>query len=149
MVWNIIIIVIGLAWLGVSALLKNTYMLVAFVPVIMFISGYIAFEKIAWKEKPKDNSWQYVISPGYATGASMRSQETWRFANQHCGNWYMRGSVPLLVISELILYFFQHYAYTADLIVLGQMIFVLMPFFLTEHAINKTFDRQGNRYESL
>ena len=124
MIWNIIIIVIGLVWLGVSALLKNTYMLVAFVPVIMFISGYIASEKIAWQEMPKDNSWQYVISPGYATGASMRSQETWRFAN-------------------------QHYAYTADLIVLGQIIFVLMPFFLTERAINKNFDRHGNRYESL
>ena len=124
MIWNIIIIVIGFAWLGVSALLKNTFMLLAFVPVIMFISGYIVSEKIAWQEMPKDNSWQYAISAGYATGASMRSQETWRFAN-------------------------QHYAYTADLIVLGQIIFVLMPFFLTERAINKNFDRHGNRYESL
>lgn len=56
----------------------------------------------------------------------------------------MKWSIPLLLISELVMYLWQPSAGTAECIMLLQLIPVLAVIPVTEKALAKTFDRQGN-----
>ena len=84
---------------------------------------------------------------GYRTKASMRSQETWEFANTYYGKLCMRWSMPMLVLSEGIMFLFQRYAWTLGILFAVQIVLFLSPILVVESAIDKRFDRQGNRRE--
>ena len=75
----------------------------------------------------------------------MHNEDTWQFANRHCGLLWLKCSVPLLIISELVLYLWQPDAGTAEWFMLLQLIPVVSPLYFTERALNKTFDWHGNR----
>ena len=77
----------------------------------------------------------------------MRSQETWEFANTYCGKLWKRWSIFMLFFSEIIMFFFQQYTWTLGVLFAVQIIMFLSAIYVTENAIDKTFDRQGNRRE--
>lgn len=116
-------------------MLSNIYFLGGIAPCGMFLGGYLMY----WVR------FKYDSILGYRTGAALRNADTWEFANSYSGILWMKWSVPLLVISELILYLWQ--PSTAACIMLLQLIPVLAITPVTEKALAKTFDRQGNRRE--
>ena len=115
----------------------NIYYMAFIVPAIMFLAGYIMYE--------------VRIFPncvfGYKTGISMRNQDTWDFANRYSGMLWMKWSVPLLIVSELIMFLLKPSPAIAEGMILIQLIPVLAVIPFTEKALDKTFDRQGNRRE--
>ena len=119
--------------------------IVMIVPLLLFLNGLNMVKRVALKPMPKDNSVQLFINQGYKTGGSMRSQAAWEFANKHCGNLYIRFGVIALVLGELLLLILPHHHLLPALIMGGQLIFAVLPFGLTEKAIEQNFDRQGNR----
>lgn len=118
-------------------MLSNIYFLGGIVPCVMFLGGYLMY-----RMRFKINS-----IAGYRTGASMRNADTWQFANSYSGALWMKWSIPLLLISELVMYLWQPSAGTAECIMLLQLIPVVAIIPVTEKALAKTFDRQGNRRE--
>ena len=128
-------------WMLVGLMLNphNIYYMAFIVPAIMFLAGYIMHE--------------VRIFPncvfGYKTGMSMKNQDTWDFANRYSGMLWMKWSVPLLVISELIMFLLKPSPAIAEGMILIQLIPVLAVIPFTEKALNKTFDWQGNRREIL
>ena len=119
--------------------------IVAIVPLLLSLTGLNMVKRVALKPMPKDNSIQLFINQGYITGGSMRSQATWEFANKHCGNLYMRFGVITLVLGELLLLILPDNRLVPELIMGGQIIFAVLPFGLTEKAVEQNFDRQGNK----
>ena len=79
----------------------------------------------------------------------MKNQDTWEFANQYSGMLWMKWSVPLLVISELIMLLLKPSLAIAEGMILIQLIPVLAVIPFTEKALDKTFDWQGNRREII
>lgn len=145
MIWTVWMIGTIVIWLAAAKFLQSMYMLMAAIPVMMFVIGYILSEKVAEEEPPQDNTPQYFLHPGYKTGGSMRSKQTWKFANRYYGGWCMRWSVPALFAGELLFCFLQHVPHIEQMIVAGQVVLVVLPLFLTERAIDRTFDRNGER----
>ncbi len=137
--------VVVLACLCAAFIAESPYIIVAVVPLGMYAAGYIMARKIALQELPKDNSTAYLVVFGYKTGGSMRSQATWEFANQYIGQWYMRCSIIIWILAELVLLLVGNRSAVAEVLMIVQVLFMVIPIFITESAINKNFDRQGNR----
>lgn len=145
---NFFIMAFVLLWLIITITRQSVFMLITIVPIIMFAIGIVTARYTALQEMPKDNSIQYFIHLGYKTGGSMRSQEAWEFANKVCGTLMIRCSIVALfggILGILLLSFLQGSIEYAEHIMLGQLILVMVPFFMTEKEIEKTFDRQGKR----
>lgn len=126
---------------------ESAFMLLMVMPILMFVSGYSFASERTLQEKPEANSKAYFYNFGYKTGGSLRSQETWEFANTYCGKLCMRWSVPMLIFSEIIMLFFQQYTWTSGILFALQIIAFVAVIPITENAIDKTFDWQGNRRE--
>lgn len=122
---------------GLILNLHNIYYLVFITPAIMFLSGCIMYEVRTFPN----------CVFGYKTGMSMRNQDTWDFANRYSGMLWMKWSVPLLIVSELIMFLLKPSPAIAEGMILIQLIPVLAVIPFTEKALDKTFDRQGNRRE--
>ena len=118
-------------------MLHNIYFMGAIVPCVMFFCGCMMYRM--WL-KPNNFA-------GYRTGMSMRNEDTWQFANRYSGLLWMKWSVPLLAVSESLLYLWQPNAGTAEGLMLLQLIPVVAVIPVTERALNKTFDWHGNRRE--
>lgn len=87
---------------------------------------------------------------GYRTTMSMKNQDTWQFSHHYIGKlWWYFGWIAL--IPSVIALFLCMGKSEADIgtysiiILIIQMIFMIFPIFLTERALHKTFDRDGNR----
>ena len=106
----------------------------------------IGFGKYFSKTAPKEIN----VIFGYRTTASMKNEDTWVFAHKYCGKiWCICGLVmlPLSVIIMVLTI-----GKTKDIIgTVGsvicfiQMIPLIGSIFLTEKALKKTFDENGNR----
>ena len=128
-----------LLMIGTLFLSENIYYTAFCLPAIMFIGGLMTYSV-----RNKKGS---IL--GFKTGASERNAETWQFANRYCGMKMMKWSVPVLLISALVMFIVQPSAFIAELMVFLQVI----PFFVimlsTEHTLNKQFDYYGNQREKL
>lgn len=144
---NVIFIVAGIVVTVISFLLDNIFSLLLVLPVLMFVTGKLVSSAAVLREKPGDNTKAYFWNVGYKTGGSMRSQETWEFANTYYGKLCVRWSMPMLVLSEGIMFLFQRYAWTLGILFAVQIVLFLSPILVVESAIDKRFDRQGNRRE--
>mgnify|MGYP002543808754 CR=1 FL=1 len=144
---NLIFVVAAVFVMIASVLLDNNFMLLMVVPILTFVSGYLLTSEKTLQEKPEVNSKAYFLNFSYKTGGSMRSQETWEFANTYCGKLWKRWSIFMLFFSEIIMFFFQQYTWTLGVLFAVQIIMFLSAIYVTENAIDKTFDRQGNRRE--
>ena len=125
--------------IGSLFLHHNIYYVALSVPLVMFIAGCMAYSV-------RNKMGSYF---GYHTSAAERSADAWHFANTYCGQMMMKWSLPVLVVSELLIFIIQADRTVSEGIVFVQMVPFFMIMFQTERAINKNFDRHGNRYESL
>lgn len=88
---------------------------------------------------------------GYRTHRSMLNEDTWRFAHRYCGRiWFVAGLVllPLSAVAVACLWGQPDATLgTAAAIICAVQVAVLIfgTVIPTEIALNRTFDRDGNR----
>jgi len=104
----------------------------------------IVFGLIFLKKPPKNINSLY----GYRTRMSSVNQETWDFAHEYSGRVWLRTGVYVLVGSMVLMLLlknskdFERYMLTMFYVQMG---FMLMVIPLTEKALRKSFDKEGNR----
>lgn len=105
------------------------------VPVIMIICG-----RMMWKHPPKNING--II--GYRTTRSMKNEDTWKFAHNHCGQLWWRIGWIMLIPSIVI--HFPFYQKSDDAIgMMGsilctiQCITLAISIFPTERALKKKY----------
>ena len=111
------------------------------VPITMFIGG-----AIMTKHHPKEiNSLL-----GYRTARSMQNMDTWKFAHSYCGKIWLK--VGLITFILTVLSHLPFYHSNEDIIgvvslvaVTAQIIILIIPVFITESALRKTFNEDGTR----
>lgn len=87
---------------------------------------------------------------GYRTPRSMKNQDTWKFAHGYCGKlWRVTGCI-LLVVSVIAMLpaLYRDEGFVGSyggILCLLQLIPMTVPIFMTERALKKTFDENGNR----
>ena len=87
---------------------------------------------------------------GYRTSMSMKNKETWIFAHNYCGRlWRIFGAI-IFIFSVVAMFFLLGKEIGAIGVFGGiicgiQVIFMIIPIFFTENALNKNFDTEGNR----
>ncbi len=106
----------------------------------------IGFGKYFSKNAPKNINMIF----GYRTSMSMKNKETWIFAHKYCGKiWFISGwimlplsvAVMLLVVGES-----ENIVGTVGVILcILQTIPMIISIVLTEKALEKTFDKNGNK----
>ncbi len=114
--------------------------LLLLIPVVMAGSGW-------WLQR---KATRINLICGYRTTMSTRNDDTWKFAQEHCGRlWFRVGlamltvSVPMMVVAlaqEL-----EAGMYIALGVLTVQMVALLVCCVPTELALRKTFDRTGKR----
>ena len=127
---------------------KETQML--FWIYMLFIDSLIPLTMIGFgayfrKNPPKDIN----ASFGYRTKRSMKSQDAWQYAHEHCGKiWYLLGLIILLLsfASMIVLYCFLNRDTTTvgayGSIICGvQLLTLIVSVFPTEFALKKRFDQ--------
>lgn len=111
------------------------------IPVIMLIGGYFMY-----KHPPKNiNS-----ACGYRTRRSMKSEETWRFANTLCGKLWLKMSVPVIIISVTAQLPFigadkDTFGNLTLVIEIIQIVLLIIPAFIVEKKLKADFDDEGRR----
>ncbi len=110
-------------------------------PAIMFLFGAV-FMKAAPKKI------NYIF--GYRTDMSMKNRDTWEFAHKHIGKLWFRLGLLLIPITVLPMLFVigktENIVGTVGLIVsFINTVVLIIPIFFTERALNRTFDKDGNR----
>ena len=90
----------------------------------------------------------YVM--GYRTPMSMKNLDTWKFGNIYAGRYMWRTGVVLLVGSLIALFAVMNAADTTIrvvgiIIIIVHALMVVGTIVLTESALRKNFDHQGNR----
>ena len=111
------------------------------IPVTMLIGG-----RVMWKHCPNSINGLF----GYRTHRSMKNMDTWKFAHDYCGRLWWKLGLWMFVPSVLIHIPFYHstedqIATVAMILVIVQCIVLIASIIPTEHALKKTFDRNGNR----
>lgn len=106
----------------------------------------IGFGKFFIKTAPKEINAVF----GYRTSMSMKNKDTWNFAHKYCGKiWHVCGLFMLpfsMIVMVMVIGKGKDIVETAGGILVGiQMIPLIASIFLTERALKKTFDKNGNR----
>jgi len=113
---------------------------------LLFPTVMILFGAMFMKSAPKKIN--YIF--GYRTELSMKNRDTWEFAHKHIGKlWFRLGFllIPITVIPMLfVIGNSENVVATVGLIVsFLNTVALIIPIFFTEKALNKTFDKDGNR----
>ncbi|WP_322173007.1 SdpI family protein [Acutalibacter caecimuris] len=87
---------------------------------------------------------------GYRSARSMKNEDTWAFAHQYCGRlWWRMGLalLPLTVVGLLLVFGRDgdKVGAVCGLVSGVQMVPMLGSVWLTERALKRTFDKDGNR----
>ena len=111
------------------------------IPVTMLIGG-----RAMWKHCPNSITGLF----GYRTRRSMKNMDTWKFAHDYCGRLWWKLGLWMFVPSVLIHIPIYHstedqIGTVAMILVIVQCIVLIASIIPTEHALKKTFDRNGNR----
>ncbi len=111
------------------------------IPFIM-----IGFGKCFSKTAPKDINMLF----GYRTSMSMKNEDTWIFAHKYCGKiWLISGLImlPLSIVAMLLVVDgSKDVVGTVGVILCNiQIISIIVSIILTEKALKKTFDKNGNK----
>lgn len=119
---------------------------ILFITVMLIPLTMIGFGLYFFKKSPQK------INPifGYRTNRSMKNQDTWRFAHQHCGRiWIMWGTVLLIlsIIATLYISIADHplFSISDDNIFVIQTLILILSIIPTEVALRKNFDKNGCR----
>ena len=113
------------------------------IPIVMILVG-ISFRKSA----PKDINNIY----GYRTKMSMKNRDTWEFAHRHCGKIWATVGLVIAPLSAIPLLFVlgkskEVVGATGSLICSIQVAILILSILPTELALNKFFDKDGNKFE--
>ncbi|MBQ4073907.1 MAG: SdpI family protein [Clostridia bacterium] len=113
--------------------------------MVLLIPGLMIFFGRRFMDKPpEDIGFLY----GYRTYRSMRNQDTWCFAHQHFGRLWYRWGLWLLLSAIPMLFFIQKgedaIGIAGTVLLLIQLIPMMIPIVLTERALKKHFDKDGN-----
>lgn len=106
----------------------------------------ICFGGYFMKKAPKDVNAIF----GYRTAMSMKNKETWEFAHHYSGKLWNRLGMILLPVTILIMILFIHQDIDIISIIGGivcavQLIPLIAVIILTENALRKNYDKDGNR----
>lgn len=106
----------------------------------------VGFGKYFLKTAPKEITALF----GYRTAMSMKNRDTWDFAHHYCGKiWYSCGlallPVSILVMLSVIGKTEGVVGVVGGLLCAVQALPLIGSVFLTEKALKKTFDENGNR----
>lgn len=106
----------------------------------------IAYGKTWIKMPPKEINSIF----GYRTSMSMINKETWIFAHNYCGKlWYKCGMIllPIIIVSMLCVLGKNNdvVGTVGGIVCFIQMIPLAGVIIPTEKALNRTFDKNGNR----
>ena len=115
--------------------------MILLIPVIMILFG-----KYFIKKTPKNINYLF----GYRTNLSMKNEETWKFAHKHIGNIWFKWGLILLSVSVLALLFVigkdeDTVGILGSVITIVQLVPIVASIILTEKALKKNFDEEGNR----
>ena len=113
---------------------------------LLFPAIMILFGAVFTKTAPKKIN--YIF--GYRTDMSMKNRETWEFAHKHIGKLWFRLGLLLIPITVIPMLFVignsENVVATVGLIVsFINTVTLIIPIFFTEKALNKAFDKDGNR----
>lgn len=117
------------------------FLFMALIPGVMIFFG-AKFQKAA----PKNINWAY----GYRSERSMKNRDTWVFAHKCIGGLWKTWGAVLLPISIIPLFF----VFGADEDTVGflclplmcmQIAALIIPIFIVESRLKKTFDKYGRR----
>ena len=105
--------------------------------------------------------WTFLHNPpktinmgyGYRTSMSMKNQDTWDFAHQYAGGLWLKWGKWLLVITVLLMMpllgksedVIGNFGGALCMLEIVPLIFAVV---VTEKALKKTFDSNGNRRET-
>ena len=111
------------------------------IPLVMLVFGII-FRKAA----PKNIN----ILFGYRTERSMKNADTWRFAHKHIGRTWTIVGIPMLIVSVIAMALSMRASETVVTAVstgltIVQLVVFVTAIFPTERALERTFDKNGNR----
>jgi uncharacterized membrane protein len=85
---------------------------------------------------------------GYRTTMSRKNKETWDFAHQYSGQVWIKSGILNGVIASILavaLQGFNHYNQLMVALIYIQLVVLLLVIPLTEIALRKKFDQNGNR----
>ena len=113
---------------------------------LLFPAIMLLFGAIFMKSAPKRINYLF----GYRTDMSMKNRDTWDFAHKHIGKlWFRLGFllIPTTVIPMLfVIGKTENTVGTVGLLVgFINTIVLIVPIIFTEKALNKAFDKDGNR----
>lgn len=106
----------------------------------------IGFGRYFSKEVPKEINSAF----GYRTKMSMKNRDTWKFAHKYLGKlWYICGLIFLPLSIILMLFVIGQsediVGNFGTIICAVQLILLIGSIFLTENALKKNFDKNGNK----
>ena len=92
------------------------------------------------------------VNFGYRTARSMKNKDTWDFAHRHIGRLWRGWGWATMAVSLLIMYLVRHggqatVGYVGLFLVCVQLIPFIGSILSTERALQRTFDRSGQRIE--
>ena len=113
---------------------------------LLFPAIMLLFGAIFMKSAPKRINYLF----GYRTDMSMKNRDTWVFAHKYIGKLWFRWGFLLIPTTVIPMLFVigktENTVGTVGLIVgFINTIVLIVPIFFTEKALNKAFDKDGNR----
>lgn len=113
---------------------------------LLFPAIMILFGTMFMKSAPKKIN--YIF--GYRTDMSMKNRNTWEYAHKYIGRLWFRLGFLLIPITVIPLLFVignsENVVGTVGLIVsFINTVVLIVPIFFTEKALNRAFDKDGNR----
>ena len=113
---------------------------------LLFPAIMIQFGAFFTKTAPKKINYLF----GYRTDMSMKNRDTWEFAHKYFGKLWFRFGLLLIPITVIPMLFVignsENVVATVGLIVgFVNTVTLIVPIFFTEKALNKAFDKDGNR----
>ena len=108
----------------------------------------IGFGLLFVRKAPKNIN--YIF--GYRSALSMKNQETWIFAHKYAGKVWIISGVFTAIISVIVAIMLKDFKnYNTLMTILGylQIVVLLLVIPLTEIALRKNFDKEGNRKKML
>ena len=113
---------------------------------LLFPAVMILFGTMFMKAAPKKIN--YIF--GYRTDMSMKNRDTWEFAHKYIGKLWLRLGFLLIPTTVILMLFVigktENIVGTIGLIVsFINTVVLIVPIFFTEKALNRAFDKDGNR----
>ncbi len=111
------------------------------IPIVMILFG-----RAFLKKAPKEIN--YVF--GYRTSRSMKNRDNWEFAHRFCGKiWLICGTALLPVVVGIMLCFIgadtKTVGYIGAALLVLSLILIIICVVLTEKALKRHFDNNGNK----